>query len=291
MANDPARYKDTMPSMTGYDYKLGRKGGSNTTDYNNSGSGYCIMCHGGQKLTNTASFLDMGTAGDGGSPSCSGSQGPIGNNSNYPGCHGSTNITGSSMENVTWKGRSQTPGNSKSHNHSSSIKGAPCELCHAGGGTPGTGTGGMHMVAGLPNLTTTDYTNINTQCVLCHNITGGLNITSNGGINVPHNDPDCKACHLDSDGKLDSHLVPTAGIPNANCTECHDLGGRSLLHIDFDTFNNSDYVHNQYNVSKGLYPLNYNASSGSAVRASENKICWACHGNDTNNDGKADFSE
>jgi len=179
---------------------------------------------------------------------------------------------------------------SKSHNHSTSLTAnVSCAVCH---GTPAHGLK-------LPNMSVNiarGSGNINDQCILCHNITGGLNITSNGitggeGASIHEGKPNCKSCHMDQNLKLDTHLVPKASIPNANCTECHDLGGISPYHIDLRVFNKSDYVHNQYNLSKGLRPLNFNASNGSAIRPAENKICWGCHGDDPNNDGKANYSE
>ncbi|MDO9099033.1 MAG: hypothetical protein Q7U60_13055, partial [Candidatus Methanoperedens sp.] len=154
-----------------------------------------------------------------------------------------------------------------------------CAICH----------GTVHNFK-LPNATGT--TSINQQCVPCHNITGGLNITANGGTNVPHDGKtDCKACHMDANLKLDSHLVPTAEYANANCTQCHDLGGKAPYHIDYNTFNKSNYVHNHYNLSKGQRPLNFNASNGSALRPAENKICWACHGNINATSKLANYSD
>jgi len=67
--------------------------------------------------------------------------------------------------------------------------------------------------------------------------------------------------------------MPTAQYANANCTQCHDLGGQAPYHIDFNIINNSDYVHNQSNASASprKYPLNFNASNGSALRAAEKR--------------------
>ncbi|MCK5645049.1 MAG: hypothetical protein KAJ19_29890, partial [Gammaproteobacteria bacterium] len=151
-----------------------------------------------------------------------------------------------------------------SHNHSTTTpSNVSCALCH----------GTSHNFK-VPNSTATT---INEQCWTCHNV-------SDGYINSRSHDPaktDCESCHTDGT-RLDSHLVPTAGVPNPNCTECHILGGPAALHIDFDVFNNSNNIHND---------LNNQSTTGAAVRPTENRICWACHGEDDNSDGQADFSE
>lgn len=258
------------------------------SEYN--ASKYCYVCH---YATSGGSLLEYngesGTARSDPSerPSCS-----VGSKSLSVGtvaCHATTKLEGSAVPN--WSQAMATTDTTTdnllavttavSHNHSTpKPANVSCAICH----------GTVHNFQ-TPNKTAST---INNQCVLCHNITGGLNITANGGSNIAHDGKtDCKACHMDSGTKLDAHLVPTAEIPNANCTLCHDLGGKAPYHIDFKTFNKSSYVHNQYNMSANppKYPLNYNASNGNAVRAADNKICWGCHGEDDNNDGHADFSE
>ncbi len=258
---------------------------------NMPGSSYCYVCH---YATASGSLLDYG-AGDrtnlADRPSCSVAGKSLNGVEESITCHATTKIEGESTLNWTDPAAAAGAGTSlnvtwkaKSHNQSNPPNKAnvSCAICH----------GNIHRFR-LPNSSVTgdDYFDIDNQCILCHNISGGLNITANWGKNANHSNPNCKECHLNNNLKLDAHFMPAAKYPNANCTECHDLGGRALYHIDFDIFNNSDYVHNQYNVSKGLRPLNFYASNGSAIRPSENKICWGCHGDDPNNDGKANFSE
>ena len=294
MKNDPARWKGVPPGVdesSTWDYKLGTRTTTlrNQTTWDNSNASFCLLCHGGTvtitpEAYNIADVLNLfsalpsdtdqndDTLADNNRPSCSWYRGPRNGTGGYPVCHGpqaglngSTNITGSQLYKVDWNGRSGTPGQSKSHNHSNTSRGVPCELCHAGGGAPGTGTGGQHMVAGLPNRTTTDYTNINTQCNICHNITGGLNITSNGGSNIDHNSTDCRSCHQNDTGVLDSHLVPVAGGPD--CLSCHDYGKTASQRINNSAMNSSNASHAR---------LNNNSRNTSDVSA-QNKKCWGCH--------------
>ncbi len=279
-----------------WDYKLGTNTLSlrNQTTWDNSNASFCVLCHGGSTTTTTYDYLigsvlaiTTGAAsgdqnGDGipdnKRPSCSWYQGPRNGTGGYPVCHGTqagsngtTKITGSQLFNVDWKGWSQTPGQSKSHNHSSTTKGVPCELCHAGGGAPGTGTGGLHQVAGLPNRST-DYTNINDQCWSCHNITDGwLNITSNGGTAKNHSKTkQCSNCHTENN-KLDSHIVPVGAYGGKWCMDCHNLTGKSPIDMKVDpaiaNISNKNYTH---------YDLNHNSDA-----ANSSRICWGCHTNNS----------
>jgi len=246
MANDPERLLGIQSGVTdaaNWDYKLGLlKTGGNQTTWDNSNASYCLLCHGGLTSTTSSTYaianvLDLfsstpsvtdqngDTINDGNRPSCSWYQGPKNGSGGYPVCHqpqtdfnGSTKIMGSRLFKIDWTAASrQRPGQDKTHNHSSSPKtnGIPCELCHAGGGAPGTGTGGMHQVAGLPNRSS-DYSNINDQCQVCHNVTDGwLNITSNGGTAKNHSRTDqCSRCHI-YDNRLNSHDIPT-GLTGGN---------------------------------------------------------------------------
>ncbi len=271
---------------------------ANTVDkFSTFKSATCLLCHGPSSGFDNSNILDMGWNGDTPTPSDQNGDGitdtrpscswPQGVNSSAPNpeCHAATNITESSLTGIDWKWKQNRAGNSTSHNHTTNKANVSCEICH-----------GNHNVTGLPNRTATgsDYLNINKQCVLCHNITGGwLNITANGPPNITHTNPDCAACHQDfSVKKMDSHLVGTAGIPNANCTECHDLGGKAPYYVDISIMNNSDYVHNKSNASENppKRPLNWNASKPAGVRE-ENKMCWACHGNINATSKLANFSD
>ncbi|MDO9096860.1 MAG: cytochrome c3 family protein, partial [Candidatus Methanoperedens sp.] len=296
MYNDPERWTGIPPGVgdsANWDYKLGiLKTGGNQTTWDNSNASFCLSCHGGPTSAtvayNIANVLDIYGTGptdtdlnddlivDNNRPSCSWYQGPRNGTGGYPVCHGpqagsngSTKITQSQLYNIDWKGWSQTPGQSKSHNRT---KATPCELCHAGGGAPGTGTGGLHMVAGLPNRTT-DYSNINDQCQTCHNITDGwLNITSNGGTAVNHSSSktQCSNCHIDNN-KLDSHLVPTGVFGGAWCLNCHNLTGKSPINMKVDpaivNITNQNYTHSSLNEKS-------NAENSS-------RICWGCHTNNS----------
>ncbi|NJD53250.1 MAG: hypothetical protein FIB07_10320, partial [Candidatus Methanoperedens sp.] len=292
MNSDTARFLGVpaWTTITNWDYRTGLRNGTNyVTTWDNSNSSYCLMCHGSLLNRN---ILDLGVGGstsdtdlnddginDGGRPSCSWYQGPLGNNSGYPVCHGpqqgvdgSTKIVLSSLNGTDWTGWSQKPGASKSHNHSASpnTNGTACELCHAGGGAPGTGTGGLHMIAGLPNRTS-DFTNINDQCQLCHNITDGwLNVTSNGGLAKNHSITQCSNCHIDNN-KMDSHKIPTGAYGGKWCLDCHNTTGKAPITMKVDpaiiNVSNPEYIH---------YDLNKNSDT-----ANSSRICWACHTNDS----------
>ncbi|MCL7412914.1 MAG: hypothetical protein M8353_04760, partial [ANME-2 cluster archaeon] len=245
------------------------------------GSGYCAACHravgpdlkdyGGATRT-TANLADR--------PGCSGFP------SYYVTCHVNTRMQNtqvpewSSSAAVTTDYWNYDISVTRSHNSSSNTSGeVPCAGCH----------GSTHALT-MPNMSAdiSGSGNINDQCYLCHSDTGPEN-----SLKYTHDSrtDDCRVCHLDSSKALDVHYVFGGEIPNPNCSQCHDLGGMAFYLIDYNSLNKSDHVHNQFTVSEGKYPLNYNASNGSATRPADDRLCWACHGEDDNGDGIANYSE
>lgn len=226
------------------------------------GSEYCISCH---YETGTGA-LDLDSSTD--RPSCAWDSSPLGVT-----CHSDTSSEGANLTGIDWRWKENEASGSRTHNHTTTTPAnVSCDICHQN----------FHSNQ-LPN--TSSSTDINDQCTICHSSTGPQN--SEDYVHGPDT-TNCKACHLDTDQVMDPHLIAEAGIPNPNCSECHDLGGQSLNLIDYDIFNNSDYVHNQ--TDDGKNPLNYNADIGAATRL-EDRMCWACHGEDDNEDGQANFSE
>ncbi|MBE8538902.1 hypothetical protein [Geoglobus acetivorans] len=185
-------------------------------------------------------------------------------------CHSTTSMEGtvppSSYNSYGTYGKGTT-----SHAHPGNTTRVPCGLCH----------NSVHNLQ-LPNTSYTEYY-IAEQCWKCHNISGGIDITSNGvTINHPDFEPDCRACHLDDNLALDAHSVPVAEPPNPNCVGCHDMGGKSLVHVDVSAMNTTENRH--YNLNNKTDP------TANGLRW-ENRLCWACHGEDDNGDGIMEYSE
>ena len=246
------------------------------------GSGYCAACHravgpdlkdyDGADRSSAANLADR--------PGCSGFQ------SYYVTCHAVTRMQNtpvpewSSSAAVTTNYWNYNIAVTKSHNNSTNPSPEmPCAGCH----------GSTHALT-MPDISAdiSGSGNINDQCYLCHSGNGPEN-----SLKYTHDSSttNCEGCHLDSSKALDVHNVFEGETPNPNCSKCHDLDGKAPYIIDYNTLNKSDYVHNQYNVSEGKYPLNYNASNGSALRPADDRLCWACHGEDDNGDGMANYSE
>ncbi|MCK5643605.1 MAG: hypothetical protein KAJ19_22590, partial [Gammaproteobacteria bacterium] len=225
------------------------------------GSEYCISCH---YETGTGT-LDLDSSTD--RPSCAWDSSPLGVT-----CHSDTSSEGANLTGIDWRWKENEASGSRTHNHTATTPAnVSCDICHQN----------FHSNQ-LPN--TSSSTDINDQCTICHSSTGPQKADYVHSSDTTN----CKACHLDTDQVMDPHLIAEAGIPNPNCSECHDLGGQSLNLIDYDIFNNSDYVHNL--TGDGKNPLNWNADIGAATRP-EDRMCWACHGEDDNEDGLANFSE
>ncbi|MDF1532050.1 MAG: hypothetical protein P1P72_07015 [ANME-2 cluster archaeon] len=289
--NPPGIYTDSSNDFSDFIWNSSKipKTGVGNIEWNSvvPGTRYCAACH-----FTTGKFYDYGN-GDRTAltdrPSCnvaSVSQNTAsGQVLQTITCHDTTEMMGTTTP--AWNTASAVSTHAlnydiykaKSHNHSGSVSNVSCAVCH----------GTTHSLT-MPNMSAdiTSSGNINNQCFPCHSNTGPTN-----SLKYPHDSgtTDCKACHMDSSKSLNVHLVPEAVIPNPNCSQCHDLGGMALYLIDYNTLNKSDYVHNQLNISEGRYPLNYNASIGSASRPADDRLCWACHGEDDNGDGIANYSE
>jgi|GEM_PF-2817451 hypothetical protein len=232
------------------------------------GSEFCYSCH---FATSGGGILDYGAGGRtdfADRPSCSqASVTTVGGGT--VSCHATSEIekvpvvswsqaaaagTATSLNDI-WK--------AKSHNRTNPAN-VSCALCH---GTPAHGLT-------MPNMSADISYNgaVNDQCSICHDISNGfLNIISNGGNPVKHENPNCKACHYSSTGKLDAHKVPVGQFGGPNCTSCHDAGSPNPYHVDINVMNSSDYIH---------YNLNNGSNTGPSPRW-ENRMCWACHSNDS----------
>ncbi|ADC64847.1 Carbohydrate-binding CenC domain protein [Ferroglobus placidus DSM 10642] len=154
-------------------------------------------------------------------------------------------------------------------------RGVACGVCH----------NSVHSLQ-LPNESYKEYY-IAEQCWSCHNVSGGIDLDSSDSIpnsvsTHPEVTNDCRACHLDNNLALDSHSVPVAEPPSPNCVKCHDIGGKSLVHVDVSAMNTTENRH--YNLNNRTDP------TANGLRW-ENRLCWACHGEDDNGDGVIEYSE
>ncbi|MCX9014822.1 MAG: hypothetical protein OIN89_08535 [Candidatus Methanoperedens sp.] len=238
-------------------------------DRSGGGAVYCRFCH---KDPGASNWFDYGS-GDrtnlGDKPSCS--QGTSGYSGN---CHATTSIEGTSVQAWTQNAAISSTNdtlaginNQKSHNHTTRGANVSCTLCH----------NGPHGLS-RPNPTTTNVTLI---CQTCHNRSDGWINNTRYNENISHPvGSDCKNCHLNSNTKLDSHLVPIGVFGGAWCMNCHKINGKAPIYIDEQVVNSSNpnYIH--YNINK----------NSSATNTS--RICWACHTNNTvGADNKVDASE
>ncbi len=57
-----------------------------------------------------------------------------------------------------------------------------------------------------------------------------------------HTNTDCKSCHYDATGKLDSHVVPTGKSGGVNCTSYHNIGGSAGHDVDITNMGNSAHA-------------------------------------------------
>ncbi|MDI6859381.1 MAG: multiheme c-type cytochrome [Methanocellales archaeon] len=95
----------------------------------------------------------------------------------------------------------------------------------------------------------------------CQNITHGAN---------------CSACH--GAGMIHDDELK-AGEAGPDCIACHGLAGSARARVDIAAMNATTSIHQMLN-------------SGTAVNVSwENERCWACHGDDLNEDGLATEGE
>ncbi|MFZ2411599.1 MAG: hypothetical protein WAW23_08525, partial [Candidatus Methanoperedens sp.] len=233
---------------------------------NDSGGGavYCLFCHQDPAGSN---WFDYG-AGDRATltdrPSCSQSTSGYGGLS----CHSTTEIEGTTV--IPWSQGGAVSGNDtlaginnqKAHNHTGNKANVTCTLCHAG----------PHGLT-MPNMSVdiSSSGSISDQCLTCHNITGGLNITANGGTNVVHDGKtNCKNCHIDNN-KLDTHLVPVGVFGGMWCLNCHNLTGKAPINMKVDpvivNITNQNYTHSSLNEKSNA--------------ANSSRICWACHTNNS----------
>jgi hypothetical protein len=139
-----------------------------------------------------------------------------------------------------------------------------------------------------------------TNCADCHykgssNYANMQNTYSSAGLSIPpeitngswngktgyynHNlgsysDSQCKSCH-DRNGSTTvgqfMHNVSTGAAGGPDCKSCHDIGGSAPKLVNFSAANNASHK----NLNSGAY---------SSVD-SDNKKCWACHGNGTQPSG------
>ena|GEM_PF-1867748 len=178
-----------------------------------------------------------------------------------------------------------------------------CEYCHKDTKHDTSALGSIENITGTPR-NSTDLANT-TWCRSCHyndsssnylnmmanfttdslptppEITNGTswNGTSTGYFNHTisnFNDSGCQACH----GQLLSSPASTSEFPHnvgegqfgPDCISCHDIGGLSPK-INFSVMNTSLSLHqNIQNYSSINNPFGVNAT---------NKICWACHMNES----------
>ena len=231
-------------------------------------SDYCYSCH----LNPGSGILDyqLGTTVRGdlnNRPSCSVASKSLRGGTANVGCHATTNITNASI--IPWN---QSAANTthmlldnttaaRSHNHSTSTPNLPCAGCHLT----------IHSII-LPNKTSDK--NINDQCKYCHSNTGPQNSTI---MQHSSTTTDCKNCHKNATGVLDSHIVSQGIAGGVNCTECHNMGGNGN-NVNFTT------------IGKGMH-ANLNKNAQSSAQNATNKPCWACHGTINATSGLANYSD
>jgi hypothetical protein len=88
-------------------------------------------------------------------------------------------------------------------------------------------------------------------------------------------DRNCKYCHDQQSSSTNmsyfTHNVTTGTAGGANCTNCHNIGGiaGTGMLVNISAMNDTNSIHKDLN------------SGASTSLPSENKKCWACHGNGT----------
>ncbi len=90
------------------------------------------------------------------------------------------------------------------------------------------------------------------------------------------NDSTCNRCHGYRYGftTITQLIHNQTRVGGANCVDCHDIGGIALLsRVNVTATNDSSAIHKNLNS-------NATVSNGTAYY-SNNKRCWACHGNGT----------
>jgi len=111
-----------------------------------------------------------------------------------------------------------------------------------------------------------------TDCFYCHNGSSAFDaqFQNPANIQITHNNGQaCTDCHNSAgatSGRI--HDASLIGGGGPDCVSCHDGSGRGK--VDVNSINNSGYIH---------YNLNNNSNTGTLDTA--NRMCWACHTNNS----------
>ena len=92
----------------------------------------------------------------------------------------------------------------------------------------------------------------------------------------PKNDSACNLCHGYRFGftTITQLMHNQSRVGGSNCADCHDTGGIALLaHVNVTATNDTSAVHK--NLNSGA------SASNTTAYYSNNRRCWACHGNGT----------
>ncbi|NJD77826.1 MAG: hypothetical protein FIB08_12150 [Candidatus Methanoperedens sp.] len=173
-----------------------------------------------------------------------------------------------------------------------------CYYCHNNTKHNSTALGNISNLLSDTNNTRNGSLSVTTWCADCH-YNASVNTYYSGNLWTPvpplitvnntgksywinhsaylgsgYKDNDCRTCHAlngsYSSGSLNySHSLDGGISGGANCTGCHDISGSAPALINVTATNSSSSIH---------YNLNSNAT---ATVDSNNKRCWACHGNGT----------
>ncbi|MCX9013668.1 MAG: hypothetical protein OIN89_02555 [Candidatus Methanoperedens sp.] len=162
-----------------------------------------------------------------------------------------------------------------------------CSICHNNSLTSitesdgfGLSIGGDSKNASVSHYLTTSSLMTSSDCRWCH-ITNNLSadwgtpFDPRNGTNYAHTEDNvalnanCYNCHggLTASVKLHDTGITAGGSGGQDCVNCHD--GTTGSKVNVDNMNNSDSIH-----------LNLN-TGGTANGRAENKICYACHTNDS----------
>ena len=159
-----------------------------------------------------------------------------------------------------------------------------CSLCHNNSLTTitesdgfGLSTGGDSMNASVSHYLTTASLMTSSDCTWCHftntaNASWGTPLDPRINFSSLHTgkvNNDCYNCHggLTASVKLHDSGITGGGAGGQDCVDCHD--GITGSKVDVDSMNNSDSIHVDLNTG------------GTANGRSENKMCYACHTNDS----------
>ncbi len=92
----------------------------------------------------------------------------------------------------------------------------------------------------------------------------------------PKDDATCNRCHGYKYGftNITEFVHNQSRVGGPNCVDCHDTGGIALLaHVNVTATNNTGAIHKNLNSGASV--------SNATAYYSNNRRCWACHGNGT----------